>query len=124
VPVGVQSTQAGQGTLDLANQVATVTFQFSHSRGQESEADIMGLELMVRAGYDPQSAVHVWQKMLATNKSNPPQFLSTHPSAPNRIGQLQAAIPKVIPLCRAAHRDETDGLNRERTNEVTGGQNR
>lgn len=94
---------AGQGTLDLANQVATVTFQYPHSREQESEADIMGLELMARAGYDPQSAVHVWQKMLATDNGNPPQFLSTHPSAPNRIGQLQAAIPKVMPLYRAAH---------------------
>ena len=96
-------TGAGQGALDLANQVATVTFQLPHSREQESEADMMGLELMARAGYDPESAVHLWQKMLAADKSNPPQFLSTHPSAPNRIGQLQAAIPRVMPLYRAAH---------------------
>jgi predicted Zn-dependent protease len=94
---------AKQSTLDLANQVASVTFQLPHSREQESEADTMGLELLARAGYDPQAAVHVWQKMLVAEKSSPPQFLSTHPSPPNRIAQLQAAIPRVMPLYRAAH---------------------
>ncbi len=93
---------AGQGALDLANEVASVTFQLPHSREQESEADIIGLELMARAGYNPQAAVSVWQKMLAVEKSSAPQFLSTHPSAPNRIKQLQAAIPRVLPLYQAA----------------------
>lgn len=92
----------GQGTLDVANAVASVTFQLPHSRQQESEADVMGLELMARAGYDPQAAVSVWQKMMAAEKSSPPQFLSTHPSAPDRIDHLQAAIPRVMPLYQAA----------------------
>jgi predicted Zn-dependent protease len=96
-------TGVGAGVVDLANQVASVTFQLPHSREQESEADLMGLELMARAGYDPHAAVHVWQKMLAAEQSSPPQFLSTHPSAPNRIAQLEAAIPRVMPLYRAAH---------------------
>jgi predicted Zn-dependent protease len=95
-------TGAGEGAVDLANQVASVTFQLPHSREQESEADVMGLELMARAGYDPHAAVRVWEKMQAAEKSSPPQFLSTHPSAPNRISQLQAAIPKVMPLYQAA----------------------
>jgi predicted Zn-dependent protease len=95
-------TGAGAGALDLANEVASVTFQLPHSREQESEADIMGLELMARAGYDPHSAVSVWQKMLAAEKSSPPQFLSTHPSAGNRISELQARIPQVLPLYQAA----------------------
>ncbi len=97
-------TGAGEGALDLANQVAAVTFQLPHSREQESEADIMGLELMARAGYDPHSAVTVWQKMMAVEKSSPPQFLSTHPSPGNRIGDLQARLPKVLPLYQAAVR--------------------
>jgi predicted Zn-dependent protease len=57
---------------------------------------------MARAGYDPHAAVRVWQKMLASEKSGAPQFLSTHPSAPNRIRQLEAAVPKVMPLYQAA----------------------
>ena len=92
------ATGAGQGTLDLANTVASVTFQLPHSREQESEADIMGLELMARAGYDPNAAVNVWKKMMAAEKGNPPEFLSTHPAPGNRIAELQAAVPKVMPL--------------------------
>ena len=95
-------TGAGEGTLDLANQVASVTFQLPHSREQESEADIIGLELMARGGYDPHAAVSVWQKMMAAEQSAPPQFLSTHPSPGNRIAELQAHIPKVMPLYQAA----------------------
>jgi predicted Zn-dependent protease len=62
----------------------------------------MGLELMARAGYDPHAAVRVWQKMLAVEKGRTPQFLSTHPSPPNRISQLEAVVPKVMPLYQAA----------------------
>jgi len=96
------ATGAGQGTLDLANTIASVTFQLPHSREQESEADIMGLELMARAGYDPNAAVNVWKKMLAAEKSSPPEFLSTHPAPGNRIAELQAAVPKVMPLYQSS----------------------
>jgi len=96
------ATGAGQGTLDLANTVASVTFQLPHSREQESEADIMGLELMARAAYDPRAAVNVWQKMMAAENSSQPEFLSTHPAPGNRIAELQARVPKVLPLYQAA----------------------
>ena len=96
------ATGAGQGTLDLANTIASVTFQLPHSREQESEADIMGLELMARAGYDPNAAVNVWKKMMAAEKSSPPEFLSTHPAPGNRIAELQAAVPKVMPLYQSS----------------------
>jgi predicted Zn-dependent protease len=92
----------GEGTMQLANMVATVTFQLPHSREQESEADGMGLELMARAGYDPNAAVSLWQKMIAAEKGNPPEFLSTHPNPQARIGNLQALVPKVMPLYRLA----------------------
>jgi predicted Zn-dependent protease len=64
----------------------------------------MGLELMARGGYDPHAAVSVWQKMMAAQQGAPPQFLSTHPSPGNRIAELQARIPKVMPLYQAAAR--------------------
>jgi predicted Zn-dependent protease len=95
-------TGAGEGAIDMANQVASVTFQLPHSREQESEADIVGIELMARGGYDPHAAVSVWQKMMAAQQGAPPQFLSTHPSPGNRIAELQARIPKVMPLYQAA----------------------
>ena len=89
-------------TMDLADSVAAVTFQLPHSREQEAEADVMGLELMARAGYDPHQAVTLWQKMMAAEKSAPPQFLSTHPASANRIAELERHIPQVLPLYRAA----------------------
>ncbi len=95
-------TGAGRGTMDLANMVASVTFQLPHSREQESEADILGLELMARAGYDPNAAVSVWKKMLAADQGAPPQFLSTHPSPKTRIQDLQALVPRVMPLYQKA----------------------
>jgi len=98
------ATGVGAGTLDLANQVATVTFQLPHSREQEAEADRIGLELMARAGYDPHAAVNVWKKMEQANSSSPPEFLSTHPSSQSRISDLEASLPRVLPLYQAAHR--------------------
>jgi predicted Zn-dependent protease len=91
-------TGAGEGALDLANSVASVTFQLPHSREQESEADTIGLELMARAGYDPNAAVSVWKKMMAANQGGTPQFLSTHPSPQTRIQDLQNLVPRVMPL--------------------------
>jgi len=63
----------------------------------------MGLELMARAGYDPHAAVNVWKKMMAAEKEGgPPEFLSTHPAPANRISDLQARLPKVVPLYERA----------------------
>ena len=93
---------ASEGAVNLANSVASVTFQLPHSREQESEADTIGLELMARAGYDPNAAVSVWKKMMAAEQSGSPEFLSTHPSPKTRIQDLQALVPKVMPLYEKA----------------------
>src|SRR5262245_43785899 len=96
-------TGAGGGMMDLANLVASVTFELPHSREQEAEADKVGLELMARAGYDPNAAVSVWKKMMSANQEgSPPQFLSTHPSESSRIHDIQALVPTVMPLYQAS----------------------
>lgn len=95
------ATGAGQGTMELANQIAQVTFTLPHSREQESEADSIGLELMARSGYDPNAAISLWEKMSKVGGGGPPEFLSTHPSGESRIRELQAKLPSVQGLYRA-----------------------
>jgi predicted Zn-dependent protease len=95
------ATGAGQNTMAIASQVSAVTFSLPHSREQEAEADRIGLELMARAGFDPNASVSLWQKMAKLGGGGP-EFLSTHPSGESRIRDLQASIPRVMPLYEAA----------------------
>lgn len=80
-----------------------LTLEFS--RSDESEADLVGMELAARAGYDPRAGVTLWQKMAAANKGAPPQWLSTHPSGSTRIADIEKNLPKVLPLYQAATRN-------------------
>lgn len=89
------------GQTQLANLAGQVGVSLPHSRAQETEADVIGLELMARAGYNPNSAITLWQKMQKVG-GNSPQFLSTHPNSKNRIATLQSLIPKVMPLYQNA----------------------
>jgi len=73
-----------------------LTLEFG--REDESEADLVGMELAARAGYDPRAGVTLWQKMGAASKGAPPQWLSTHPSGKSRIADIEANLPKVMPL--------------------------
>ena len=69
----------------------------------ELESDVIGLELMARAGYDPRNASSIWKKMQQVNgASKGPAFLSTHPAGADRIQELDAYVPKVFPLYEAA----------------------
>ena len=79
---------------DMGGQLLTLKF----GREDESEADLVGIELAARAGYDPRSGVTLWQKMAAANKGAPPQFISTHPSGPTRISDIEKNLPKVAGL--------------------------
>ena len=81
----------------VARQGANLlTLKFS--REDETEADLVGMELAARAGYNPRAGVTLWQKMSAANKGAPPQWLSTHPSGASRIKQIENNLPKVMPL--------------------------
>ena len=73
-----------------------LTLKFS--REDETEADLVGMELAARSGFNPQAGVTLWQKMAAANRNAPPQWLSTHPSGESRIKEIEANLPKVMPL--------------------------
>jgi predicted Zn-dependent protease len=73
-----------------------------YSRTQESEADLIGLELMARAGFDPRQSVALWHNMMRVGGNQPPPFLSTHPSQGSRIQELEANMGRALQLYQAA----------------------
>lgn len=97
-----QNTPARRSLFGLLGLGAQVGVLLPFSRKQETEADLLGLELMARAGFDPQQSVQLWQNMNAASKGAPPEFLSTHPSGESRIRALQQYMPNVLPLVRQA----------------------
>jgi len=88
--------------LSILTPVADIALTLPNSRENESEADRYGLELAARAGFDPRTAVHLWEKMSAASGDGPPQFLSTHPAPSNRIQALNALIPQMMPIYEKA----------------------
>src|SRR5699024_1244558 len=74
------------------------------SRKHESEADEIGLELMAKAGFNPQESVKLWQNMAASGGGGTPEFMSTHPSHSTRINDLQKKIPRVQKYYEEAQR--------------------
>ena len=92
----------GQTAQNLGGLVANVTLNLPKSRTDETEADRMGVELAARAGYNPNAAVSLWQKMEKLGGSQPPQWLSTHPSNETRLSDLKQYADKVMPLYVAA----------------------
>ena len=92
---GVANKDLYMAGLGLGTQVGII---LPFGRYQESEADIVGLELMAKAGFNPQESVTLWQNMAKAGGSQGPELLSTHPSHSTRIEELQAAQNQVMPL--------------------------
>ena len=103
--IAIQILTGVQIDPQLAGTVGQAVFVLPNSRENEQEADIIGVELMARGGYDPRAALSLWQKMgQATGGGGPPEFLSTHPSGATRLRELQTYVDKVMPLYQAAKR--------------------
>jgi len=96
------------GLQEMGNAVANLgaqLLQLKFSRSDETEADLVGLELAARAGYNPEASVSLWRKMgQATGGNGGIQFLSTHPTGPRRIRDLESNLPRVNGLYERARR--------------------
>jgi Zn-dependent protease with chaperone function len=103
IGLSVASSLLGLGQLgDVAANLGTQLLTLKYSRDDETEADLVGLEIAARGGFWPEASVNLWKKMLGANRNGSPSFLSTHPSGSNRIQELQANLPKVQHLYEQA----------------------
>jgi predicted Zn-dependent protease len=89
---------------EMLNQGAMYGLLLPYKRGQETEADVIGLEFMAKAGFDPRAAVPLWQNMEEqSGGEGPAEFASTHPSPDNRIESLISQWVEALPLYNQAH---------------------
>ena len=96
----------GQGAADATNQLGGVAaqglFLLPGSRTQESEADVVGQQLMAKAGFNPEQAVDLWENMMAASAGRSPQWLSTHPDPQSRIQELGKRATTLAPVYQQA----------------------
>jgi predicted Zn-dependent protease len=95
---------------DAAAGVVAKGAALSYSRGDETEADLVGMDLAARAGFDPRAGIALWQKMGSVNKSQPLPFLSTHPSGKDRINEMNKNMHLVLPVFAKAKGLDPDKL--------------
>lgn len=91
--------KTGMGLLGLGTQYGII---MPFSRAHETEADIYGLDLMAKAGFNPQESVTLWINMGKAGGETPPEFMSTHPAHDTRIQDLQKQMPKALELRKEA----------------------
>jgi predicted Zn-dependent protease len=107
VGAGLLSNLLGLGSVgDTVLGMSAQLLSMRWGREDESEADLVGMDLAARGGYDPRAGVSLWQKMGEVNKSAPPQWMSTHPSGPTRIKDIEATLPKVTDLYARASKPD------------------
>ncbi len=106
--LGMSVLAAATGIGDLGQRGMEFAYQgllgLPNSRRHETEADRIGVEIAARAGYNPQAAVTLWQKMGQQGGGGPPKFLSTHPPREDRLSDLTSYAQKVMPLYEQARR--------------------
>ena len=111
VTVAAMLLNLGQISASVLSRAADLAVSLPFSRQHETDADLVGMELAARAGYDPRAAANVWRKMSKlgerSGNTQPPPFLSTHPSHANRIKDIEAALPRVMPLYEVSKREKS-----------------
>jgi predicted Zn-dependent protease len=100
--VASPTSTTGKTLMGMMGVGAQYGILMPFSRVQESEADIYGLDLMAKAGFDPRESVNLWINMGKANKGQPPEFLSTHPSHSTRISDLNARMNSAMQLYQNA----------------------
>jgi predicted Zn-dependent protease len=98
-------SEDSQAAMSTAGIAAALAIQMPNSRSAESEADEIGIELAAKAGYNPNAAISLWQKMASVSGGGPPQFLSTHPSPGNRQQRLAELAPQMMEHYEQARRN-------------------
>lgn len=92
--------QLGFGLLGVGAEYGVLK---PYGRTQESEADIIGVDLMAKAGFDPRQSIGLWQRMeQATQGKQPVEFMSTHPSHATRIQDLEQHMPQAMAIYQQA----------------------
>jgi len=88
--------------VNLLGTGAQVGVLLPYGRAHEREADLMGLDLMARAGFDPDASIELWQDMAELAERKPPEFLSTHPSEETRMDDLRERLPRARAIYKNA----------------------
>jgi predicted Zn-dependent protease len=99
---GVLADEHSQAAMSATAIAAQLAIQLPNSRVAESEADRIGLEIAAKAGYNPNAAISLWQKMGSVAGGGPPQFLSTHPAPADRQQKLAELAPQMMAYYNAA----------------------
>ena len=119
VTIGASVLSQVLGYGDLGGQLASAGAKLTmlkFSRGDETEADLVGMDLAARAGFDPRAGVKLWEKMAAVSKGQPPQWLSTHPSHERRVDEIRKHLDATLPLYAKATGQSVAALPPYRSN--------
>ena len=117
IGASILSQWLGYGDLGgLVAQTGAKYTMLKFSRDDETEADLVGMDLAARAGFDPRAGVKLWEKMAAAGKRQPPQWMSTHPAHETRIEEIRRNLDKVMPLYAKATGRRLSGLPPYRSN--------
>lgn len=100
--VGSVASEVVRDNAGLIVLGAQLGLLLPYGRAQESEADVDGLDLMAKAGFNPDGSVQLWRNMAEESPNSMPAFLSTHPSSSARIRQLEAQLGVVEPMYQQA----------------------